>query len=79
MLFNELVGFTASLFILLAFTNDDMRLVRIYDSIGCVLFVIYGILIHSISTVFLNIVMISLQIYKLRKLKRSKEISCGQE
>lgn len=74
MLYKEIIGFLASGFILLAFTNDDIKHVRIYDGIGCMIFIIYGLLINSISTVFLNFVMLSLQVYKLIKLRNSKEI-----
>ena len=64
---NEILGIVATLFILLAFLQNGELRIRILDSIGALLFVIYGILIHSFSTVLLNTILIIIQIIKLYK------------
>lgn len=70
----EILGIVASLFIILAFLFKDIRIIRILDTVGALLYVIYGILIHSWVNIFLNTVLILIQIYRLIELKRSKRI-----
>jgi hypothetical protein len=70
----EILGIVASLFIILAFLFKDVRIIRILDTVGALLYVIYGILIHSWSNIFLNTVLILIQIYRLIELKRNKRI-----
>ena len=63
----ELIGIIATLFILLAFSLNDKKLIRLVDSIGALLFVIYGILINSLSVWLLNICLIIINLYKIKK------------
>lgn len=70
----EVLGITASLFIILAFLFKDVRIIRILDSVGAVLYVIYGILIGSWANIFLNSVLILIQIYRLIELKKDRII-----
>ena len=70
----EILGIVASLFIILAFLFKDVRIIRILDTVGALLYVIYGILINSWSNIFLNTVLILIQIYRLIELKRNKII-----
>ena len=65
----EIIGIVATLFIVVAFTRDGEIHIRILDLIGAVLFVVYGLCIHSFSTVLLNGILIGVQCVKLRKLK----------
>lgn len=65
----ELIGIIATLFVLAAFMLNDVKKIRIVDLIGAVLFVIYGILIHSLSVCILNFVLILIHIFKLIKHK----------
>ena len=50
----EILGIIATLFVLAAFMLNDVKQIRIVDLIGAILFVIYGILIHSLSVSLLN-------------------------
>lgn len=70
----EVLGIMASLFIILAFLFKDIRIIRILDTIGALLYVIYGILIYSWANIFLNTILILIQIYRLIELKRNKRI-----
>lgn len=63
----ELIGLVATLFVLLSACQSHKRNIRIVNSIGCVLFVIYGVLIHSLSVWLLNSACTCIQIYKLYK------------
>lgn len=70
----EILGILASLFVLACFLFDNPKSIRILDMIGASLYVIYGILIGSISNIFLNAALVVIQIIKLRKLyKNNKE------
>jgi len=70
----EILGVVASLFIILAFLFKDVRIIRILDCVGALLYVIYGILIHSWANIFLNTILILIQIYRLIELKRNRRI-----
>ena len=69
----ELLGITATLFIIAGFLQSGELKIRILDCIGAVLFVVYGMCIHSFSTVLLNSVLIGIQIYKIVKLRRNQK------
>lgn len=66
-MFTEILGIIATLFIILAFTLDDKNNIRKIDIIGAILFIIYGILINSISVTLLNSILLIINIYKLYK------------
>lgn len=65
----EVLGIVATLFILAAFSLNDKKLIRLVDSIGALLFVIYGILINSLSVWLLNICLIIINLYKIKNNK----------
>ena len=68
----ELVGITASCFVLICFTFNDERKIRIFDAIGAGLYVCYGLMIGSFSNVFMNSVLIIIQLYKLYNIKKRR-------
>jgi len=70
---NELLGVIATCFIIIGFMQTGEFRIRLLDMIGATLFIIYGILIHSFSTVLLNSLLVAIQIYKLYKLWRSSD------
>ncbi|GER58066.1 YgjV family protein [Patiriisocius marinus] len=61
----ELVGYLASFFVLLSFFNKDMRKLRIVNSVGCALFVTYGVLLVSIPIVITNVAILLVNGYYL--------------
>ena len=65
----EVLGIVATLFILAAFSLNDKKLIRLVDSMGALLFVIYGILINSLSVWLLNICLIIINLYKIKNNK----------
>lgn len=67
----EWIGIAGTLFIILAFTMNGERKIRIFDLIGALLFIIYGVAIRSFSTILLNVVLVVVQAYKL--LRRRSE------
>jgi hypothetical protein len=51
----ELVGYAASLFVLISFLMKDIRKLRMVNSVGCALFVVYGIMLaYSIPIILTN-------------------------
>lgn len=65
----EVLGIIGTLFIIVAFAMNGEKKIRIFDLIGALLFIVYGITICSFSTVLLNAVIVLIQAYKL--LRRS--------
>lgn len=65
MWWHEVIGTIASLFIVFAFICRGETKIRIIDSIGAFIFIVYGILIHSFSVAFLNTITFGINIYYL--------------
>lgn len=61
----ELVGILAGLLVLGSFLFKDQVKIRTVNAVGSVVFVAYGILITSYATIFLNAVMIIVQMHYL--------------
>ena len=72
---NEWVGIIASTIVLISFLTTDQIKTRIINSAGCVVFVIYGLMLPAYSTAFMNIAMLAVHIVFLTKhfIKRHKE------
>ena len=51
---NEWLGIVASLFILVSFLFTKQTVIRLINMVGCVVFVIYGLLLPTYSTAFMN-------------------------
>lgn len=66
----EILGIVASLFVISAFLFKNVKIIRLLDAVGALLYVIYGILIRSYANILLNTVLIAVQIYHLHKLNK---------
>ena len=55
---NEWLGLIASAFVLISFLTGNQIKTRIINSIGCVIFVVYGFLLPAYSTAFMNAAML---------------------
>ena len=69
-MFIEILGIIASLFVISAFVFKYVKVIRILDGIGAVLYIVYGILIHSYANILLNSVLVAVQLYHLYKLNK---------
>lgn len=67
MRWEEIIGISATILVFIGFTQSKTTHIRIFNSLGCVLFVIYGILIGAFSTWFLNISVLMLNLFKIYK------------
>lgn len=63
----ELVGILAGLLVLSSFLFKDQVKIRAVNLVGAAMFVVYGILITSYATIFLNSGVIVVQLYHLHK------------
>lgn len=64
----EWVGYGASLFIAISLLMTDLVKLRIINSIGCLLFVIYGFTVGAYPVAIANIIIILINLYHLYKL-----------
>lgn len=70
----DIVGWVASAFVILSFLINDMLRLRIVNLIGASLWLAYGVIDLSSSIIFLNIVIVSIQIFKIYHLSRTKKV-----
>ena len=70
----EILRWVATLVIIVSFLVNDIKTLRTFSLIGAILWVIYGFAIQSSSIVFLNLVIVGIQIYKLYKIKLKKDL-----
>ena len=70
----EILGWVATLIIIVSFLVNDIKTLRTFSLIGAILWVIYAFVIQSSSIVFLNLVIVGIQIYKLYKIKLKKDL-----
>ncbi|MCW3085258.1 MAG: uroporphyrinogen decarboxylase [Bacteroidetes bacterium] len=66
----EIIGYFASLGVLVSFLMKDITRLRIINTIGCCLFVAYGIMLqYSIPIIITNVTIIGINLYYLVKAK----------
>jgi hypothetical protein len=63
----ELLGYTASATIVLSFALQSITKIRVVNSVGCFLFVIYGLLISGIPVVIANGAIVFVNLFYLFK------------
>lgn len=66
----EIIGTLSSIIILMSFLFSDLKVIRVINIIGSVVFIVYGILINSFSICFLNIILVIVHIVKLLQERR---------
>lgn len=72
----EMIGIIASSVVAVSFFMNGERRIRTVNTIGSIIFAIYGLLIGSVSIVFLNalsIIVNAIKIYKIIKEEISNE------
>lgn len=70
---NEIIGLAASCLVLLSFLLKGEKKIRLVNSIGCIVFIIYGILINALSVWLLNIITLIVQIVKVIQLSKQEK------
>ena len=72
---NEWLGLVASAFVLLSFIMTNQVWIRIINMVGCIAFVVYGMILPSYATAFMNGAVFIVHIVYLTKyfLKKRRE------
>ena len=68
----EIVGWIATFVVIGSFLINDMLRLRSVNLVGATLWLIYGIIAGSFSIMFLNIVVMCIQVFKIRELLKNK-------
>lgn len=64
--YTELIGYIASFFIILSFVLKNIKSIRIINLVGCVCFVVYGIMSGMLWPIIIpNAIICFVQIYYL--------------
>lgn len=61
----EIIGIVGTLFIMLSYAQSNVKILRTINLIGCVLFIVYGVCINSLSTVILNAMCFIVNVFKM--------------
>ena len=70
----DIVGWVATAFIIISFLINNILWLRAVNLIGALLWMSYGIIDFSYSIIFLNFVVVSIQIFKIFSLlQKSKK------
>ena len=68
----EIVGWIATFVVIGSFLIDDMLKLRSVNLVGATLWLIYGVIAGSFSIMFLNIVVMCIQCFKIYHLLKNK-------
>ena len=68
----EIIGWIATTFVISSFLINDMIRLRTVNLIGAFCWLLYGIIAAAPSIIFLNVVVMAIQLYKIWKLLKSK-------
>jgi len=63
----EMVGYLATAVLVSSFAINDFFLFRIVNSIGCFLFIVYGILKKATPVTITNLIIVALNMYYIFK------------
>ena len=66
----DLIGWSATTFVIVSFLINKMLWLRFVNLIGALLLLCYGIIDLSYSIIFLNVVIVSIQIFKIFSLMK---------
>jgi hypothetical protein len=69
----ELIGWIGNTFVIISFLHNDTLKLRSYNLIGAAAWLVYGLVANSYSIIFLNVVVISIQIFKISQLLKEKK------
>ncbi len=72
----ELLGYSASVFVAASLLMSNIKWLRYINTIGCMLFVVYGLLISAYPVAIMNAFCCLINMYHLAKIyKKQREIS----
>jgi len=66
----EIIGYIASAIVLISFLMKNIKKLRVINTIGCLIFIVYGVLLNfSIPIIITNSVIVGINVYFLIKIK----------
>ena len=68
----EIIGYVGSAFVLASFLMASVVRLRVINSVGCVVSVAYGLLIHAYPTVIMNAALLLINIFFLLRMSRQR-------
>jgi len=68
----EIIGWIATVFIIISFLQKEIIKLRLFSLVGAILWTLYGLIGQSWSIVFLNVMIILIQVFWIVKLIRIK-------
>ena len=68
----EIIGYVGSAFVLASFLMASVVRLRIINSVGCIVSVVYGLLIHAYPTVIMNAALLLINIFFLIRMSKRK-------
>ena len=69
--FTEMIGYCASLTVLLSFLMKDVIKLRMVNIVGCSFFIAYGVLLdNSIPIIFTNVAIVAINLIYLMKARK---------
>ena len=71
----NIVGWAATIFIIISFLINNMLWLRIINMVGAALWLTYGIIDTSYSIIFLNVIIVSIQFFKISVILRTKTLT----
>jgi uncharacterized protein with PQ loop repeat len=69
----EGLGYVATIVTLISMLVRDMVYLRVINSIGCLLWIGYGMMSESIPVLIVNTVILAIHIFKLIELKETED------
>ena len=66
---SEIIGWIGSIVLLISFIPKNVKLIRILNSVGCLIWVLYGFITKAPSVYVMNFLILGLNIFQLIKNK----------
>ncbi len=63
----EILGYASMALVLISMLMKNMKTLRILNSISCAMFVVYGFALNAYPIIIMNILVIFINVYRLRK------------
>ena len=63
----EIFGYISMIVVLVSMTMDNIKKLRVVNSIACAMFVVYGFVLGATPIVVMNILVIVINLYRLSK------------
>ena len=71
----DIIGWAAAIFVIISFLTNNMLWLRIINMVGASLWLTYGIIDTSYSIIFLNVIIVSIQFFKISLILKDKNLN----